>query len=200
MYSLALCGPVIYRTALLEHIRLLRGDIRIAVQSSHVADAPSLIAHSTPDSIILISAADESTALQDMQRIRRVDLDVRVVWWALNSHVDDIRQELSRLNAHVVAWDASAEEIVGALEIPISPLLKSTGRPHLTQQEHVILQLAAEGLSNRAIAFRLSVSESTIKNHLRHIGAKFNTSSRAQAVWQAVQWGYLTPLGERPLV
>jgi DNA-binding NarL/FixJ family response regulator len=81
----------------------------------------------------------------------------------------------------------------------MSPLLKTQGRPRLTQQEHVILQLAAEGLSNRSIAFRLSVSESTIKNHLRHIGAKFNTSSRAQAVWQAVQWGYLTPATENSL-
>lgn len=200
MYSIAMCGPVIYRTALLEHIRLLRGDVRVAVQSSHTADAPSLIAHATPDAIILISAADASSAAHDLQRIRRVDLDVRVVWWALNSHVAEIQSALVPHNSTVVSWEASAEEIVGALAIPISPLLKSSGRPRLTQQEHVILQLAAEGLSNRAIAFRLSVSESTIKNHLRHIGAKFNTSSRAQAVWQAVQWGYLTPLSDRPLV
>ena len=200
MYSIAMCGPTIYRTALIEHVRLLRGDVRIAVQSSHTADAPSLISHFTPDSVILISAADASTAAQDLKRIRRVDLDVRVVWWALNSDLQQIRDALVVHNATVVSWEAPAEEIIGALGIPMSPLLKTQGRPRLTQQEHVILQLAAEGLSNRSIAFRLSVSESTIKNHLRHIGAKFNTSSRAQAVWQAVQWGYLTPATENSLI
>jgi len=193
MYSLTLCGPAIYRTALLEHLRSARGDVRIAAQSSTVADAAALIAHVMPDAAVLISAADATTAEMEIKRVRRVDLDVRVVWWALNSNLTELATRLGNLDTVVVSWEASAEQIVAATGAPLSPLLRTQTRPRLTSQEHVILQLAADGLSNRAIAYRLSISESTVKNHLRHVGAKFNTTSRAQAVWQAVQWGYLTP-------
>lgn len=194
MYSLVMCGPAIYRTALLEHLRLLRGEVRVAGQSNHVADAPALIAHAMPDAAILVSAADAHTAAAEVNRVRRVDLDVKLVWWALSMDLLPLSQNLRAAGVEVVSWESSAEQIVAALGVPSSPLVRTSAKPRLTQQEHLILQLAADGLSNRAIAYRLSVSESTVKNHLRHIGAKFNTSSRAQAVWQAVQWGYLGPV------
>jgi two-component system nitrate/nitrite response regulator NarL len=191
MYSLALCGPAIYRTALFEQLRQLRGDVRVAAQSNHVLDAPALIAHTVPDAAILISAADPESATQDAARIRKVDLDVRVVWWVLSPDATVQAQRLADYDIAVLPWETSPEAMISALGIPQSPLLRTASRPRLTPQEHLVLQLAADGLSNRAIAFRLSVSESTVKNHLRHISAKFNTSSRAQSVWQAVQWGYL---------
>ena len=190
MFSLVLCGPAIYRTALLEHIRIARGDIRISAQSNHSQDAASLIAHVQPDAAVLISGDGAQQVEQCLQRIRRVDLDVRLVWWALLPENESFNKLQDDVTA-IVYWETDAEKIVHAIGIPSSPLLKSDSRPRLTQQEHLVLQLAADGLSNRAIAFRLTVSESTVKNHLRHIGAKFNTSSRAQSVWQAVQWGYL---------
>jgi DNA-binding NarL/FixJ family response regulator len=190
MFSLAMCGPTIYRTALLEHVRQSRGDVRVSGQSNHAEDAASLIAHVMPDAAIVISGGEFNKAQQTLERIRKVDLDVRIVWWALlpeNSQFESLRDSETSL----VYWETSAEDIVKAIGFPLQPLLRADSRPRLTQQEHTILQLAADGLSNKAIAYRLAVSESTVKNHLRHIGAKFNTSSRAQAVWQAVQWGYL---------
>ena len=190
MFSLALCGPAIYRTALLEHIRLARGDVRVSGQSNHAEDAPSLIAHVMPDAAVVISGSGFLSAQQTLDRIRKVDLDVRVVWWALLPSNSEFAT-LANPETSIVYWETSAEDIVRAIGFPHQPLLRSDSRPRLTQQEHTVLQLAADGLSNKAIAYRLAVSESTIKNHLRHIGAKFNTSSRAQSVWQAVQWGYL---------
>jgi two-component system nitrate/nitrite response regulator NarL len=192
MFSLALCGPSIYRTAVFEQLRLLRGDIRIAAQSNHVDDGPALIAHSTPDAAIMISGSDSLTAVTHAARIRRVDLDVKVLWWALTSDAVELANKLQPYDIGVISWEASPDDMFAALGIPMSSVLRTPSRPRLTQHEHTILQLAADGLSNKAIAYRLSVSESTIKNHLRHIGAKFNTTSRAQSVWQAVQWGYLT--------
>ena len=192
MYSLALCGPTIYRTALFEQLRLIRGDIRVAAQSNHISDAPSLIAHSAPDAAIMISGSDSLNAVTDIARIRRVDLDVKLVWWALSSDAVELSRQLQPFEVKVVTWEASPDDMFQALGIPMSPLLRTAARPRLTTQEHTILQLAADGLSNKAIAHRLSVSERTVKNHLRHIGAKLNTTSRAQAVWQAVQWGYLS--------
>ena len=197
MYSLVVAGPLIYRTALLEQLRTSRGDIRISAQSNHVSDAPALIAAAMPDAALVISILGEDDAVREVKRIRRVDVQARLVWWALNSRVDTIAAALAEYEVQVVSWEANADDLVAAIGAPPLPGKLSATRPRLTAQEHLILQLAADGLSNRAIAFRLGVAENTVKNHFRHIGAKFNTSSRAQAVWQAVQWGYLTPLVAR---
>jgi DNA-binding NarL/FixJ family response regulator len=55
----------------------------------------------------------------------------------------------------------------------------------LTQREQDVLALLCEGLSNAAIARRLVLTEKTVKNHLHHIFAKLNVSSRTEAV---VRW------------
>lgn len=191
MHSIAVCGPTIYRTAILEHIRSAHADIRIAGQSGTADDAPSLISHVVPDVVLMISGASAASAAQIIGRVRKVDLDVRIVWWALVPTGVDY-SELIESDVSVVYWETSAEDIIAAMQLPAASLMRTISRPRLTHTEHTVLQLAANGLSNRAIAYRLSISESTVKNHLRHIAAKFNTSSRAQSVWQAVQWGYLS--------
>jgi DNA-binding CsgD family transcriptional regulator len=54
----------------------------------------------------------------------------------------------------------------------------------LTPREFEVARLVAEGLTNRAIAVRLGVSERTIENHLDHIFSKLGFASRAQvAAW-----------------
>ena len=51
----------------------------------------------------------------------------------------------------------------------------------LTTREREVLQLVSGGLSNREIAAKLSVSESTIKSHLRNIMGKYDFTNIAQA-------------------
>jgi two-component system, NarL family, nitrate/nitrite response regulator NarL len=191
MYSLVICGPAIYRSAISDLLRAHRGELRVASQSNHVKDMRRLLVEVLPDAALVISSLNSAEALAEIKQLRRIDLDVRIIWWSLNSD-GKVLQDMAESLANVVSWESDAEQIVAALGIPVpKPAPRSV--PKLTSQEQLILQLAAEGMSNRAIAFRLAISESTVKNHLRHIGAKFNTSSRAQAVWQAVQWGYLVP-------
>jgi DNA-binding NarL/FixJ family response regulator len=55
----------------------------------------------------------------------------------------------------------------------------------LTAREKQILNLIAEGLTNREIARDLCISESTVENHIHHIYAKLRISNRAQAVGYA---------------
>jgi DNA-binding NarL/FixJ family response regulator len=59
----------------------------------------------------------------------------------------------------------------------------------LTQRESEVLALMVAGLSNKAIAGRLVVSEETVKSHIRGIYRKFSTTDRAQAVAVALREG-----------
>jgi DNA-binding NarL/FixJ family response regulator len=59
----------------------------------------------------------------------------------------------------------------------------------LTQREHDILALLAEGRSNRDIAQRLFLSEKTVKAHLAAIFRKLGVTNRTQAAMMAVQMG-----------
>lgn len=55
-------------------------------------------------------------------------------------------------------------------------------RADLTPREMQVLEFLAEGLSNKAIANFLSISEPTVKGHLKHLYAKLGASDRAHAV------------------
>ncbi len=63
----------------------------------------------------------------------------------------------------------------------------------LTERETDVLRLAAEGMTNKQIALRLSISEHTVKFHISAIYAKFEVSNRAEAVSKGARWG-LIPL------
>jgi DNA-binding NarL/FixJ family response regulator len=62
-------------------------------------------------------------------------------------------------------------------------------RSGLTQRESEVLGLMVRGLSNRAIALRLSIGEDTVKTHARAVYRKLEVSDRAQAVAVALREG-----------
>jgi len=62
-------------------------------------------------------------------------------------------------------------------------------RTGLTQRESEVLGLMVRGLSNRAIALRLSIGEDTVKTHARAVYRKLEVSDRAQAVAVALREG-----------
>ncbi len=59
----------------------------------------------------------------------------------------------------------------------------------LSNRELEVLDLLAEGLSNKLIAHRLNISEHTVKTHVASIFAKLGASSRTEAVSQAIRRG-----------
>lgn len=61
----------------------------------------------------------------------------------------------------------------------------------LTPREHEVLQLLAEGLTNRAIAQRLDISEHTVKFHVNAILGKLAAQSRTDAVMRATRRGLI---------
>jgi NarL family two-component system response regulator YdfI len=61
----------------------------------------------------------------------------------------------------------------------------------LTERELEVLQSAARGERNKEIAYKLGITERTVKAHLASIYQKFNVDSRAAAVAVAAQKGLL---------
>lgn len=69
-------------------------------------------------------------------------------------------------------------------EIKESPPKQTTP---LTEREVEIVYLLAEGLSNKSIAERLSLSENTIKYHLKKMLQKLNVQNRTEVVTYAIR-------------
>ncbi|MCA1615145.1 MAG: response regulator transcription factor [Acidobacteria bacterium] len=65
------------------------------------------------------------------------------------------------------------------------------GREALTPREREVLEMLAEGLSNKEIAWRLNISEHTVKFHLASVFAKLDVSTRTEAVMQGLRRGLL---------
>lgn len=63
---------------------------------------------------------------------------------------------------------------------------------HLTRREAEVLHHLAAGLTNKAIAHTLSISEHTAKSHVGAVLAKLGARSRAEAVTAAARRGLLT--------
>ena len=61
----------------------------------------------------------------------------------------------------------------------------------LTSREREVLSFVALGLSNAAIAQTLGISRRTVERHLENVYSKLGVSNRAEAVYFAVQVGFI---------
>ncbi|MGO8796991.1 MAG: response regulator transcription factor [Candidatus Sulfotelmatobacter sp.] len=88
---------------------------------------------------------------------------------------------------------ANAEQLTFLLDlisdVPSLRVLNSKGQSLLTPREEQVVALVAEGLSNRATARELNLSEHTIKKYLFRIFDKLGISSRVELVLYAVNNG-----------
>jgi DNA-binding NarL/FixJ family response regulator len=109
----------------------------------------------------------------------------------------------------LLSRDASAAEILAAVEAAASGLAVVDPRdlegllsgapaaavaaeaPVLTPRELEVLRMMAEGAANKAIAFRLHISEHTAKFHVASILSKLNASTRAEAVAIGIRKGLI---------
>jgi DNA-binding NarL/FixJ family response regulator len=77
-----------------------------------------------------------------------------------------------------------ATRLVSFFSTP-KPNQQAQAFPELTQREHQVLDLIAQGLSNQQIASRLSISEKTVRTHISNIFSKLQVVDRAQAIVRA---------------
>jgi len=131
---------------------------------------------------------------------------------------DDADQPSARAGFHsglraIIPLQASAREIAVAIEAAAEGLIvlhpdavnarqaagpgtRSAEAPDapdalLTPREIEVLRLLAEGFANKNIAWKLKISEHTVKFHIASIFTKLNVSSRAEAVAIGIRQGVI---------
>lgn len=119
-------------------------------------------------------------------RASLANLDIEVVGEAIS--LAEARSAAGpAVDAFVVAPDdpsgVPTRAVEGRAEIPDEPL---------TPREHDVLELVAEGLSNKEIGARLGISDQTVKFHVASICAKLRVSNRTEAVRRALRRGLIT--------
>ena len=110
----------------------------------------------------------------------------------LESSVPDVVGEFSSL---AEARDSQIEADAFILASSTAPPARdgdSPGVESLTAREIEVLELVAEGLSNKAVAEQLGISDQTVKFHLTSISGKLGALNRTDAVRRAVRRGLIT--------
>ena len=86
-----------------------------------------------------------------------------------------------RADAFVLAASPESDEIDDAASVE-----------SLTPREIEVLELVAEGLSNKVVAARLGISDQTVKFHLTSISGKLGAINRTDAVRRGIRRGLIT--------
>jgi ATP/maltotriose-dependent transcriptional regulator MalT len=94
-------------------------------------------------------------------------------------------------SARTAGFDADAWVMAPDPAVHVPPTDEWLVEP-LTPREREVLELLAEGLSNRGIAGRLGIGDQTVKFHVASISAKLGAVNRTDAVRRALRLGLLS--------
>jgi DNA-binding NarL/FixJ family response regulator len=190
-------------------LRPYRAQVEIVGESSDAREA--LVAEVAPDAVLLDVRLRGTSGLDLCTEIRGRLPDCKVVFLTVYDDEQYLYQALRVGAAGFLLKRIRGSELVDHLqrirdgEVLIDPALAgrvalSAARLRsgefwpgahlgLTQRESEVLSLQVAGLSNRAIAAKLVVSEETVKTHSRGIYRKLGVSDRAAAVMAALREG-----------
>lgn len=163
-------------------------DVQMPVMDGLTASCKIIDAHPNAKILILTTFADESyiaKALEIGTKGYLIKQDVSSVIPAVQSVMAgqvvmgaQVLQKLHVGNASPARNDVSQAHKSEVAQFP--------GRfTNLTEREHDVLQLVAEGYDNREIAAKLFLSEGTVRNRISDILAKTNITNRTKL---AVEW------------
>ena len=173
-----------------------------------LAQARTMLATAAPDVLLLdhrMPDGDGVAAIPELLRLRP-GLRIAVLTASPGDHllVEAIEagacgfvsktRSLAEVAATVRAAAAGEAVISPEMLARLLPRLRGGGgqdRQQLTEREREVLDLVAEGLSNAAIAERLTVSVHTVRNHIANLSAKLGAHSKLEALAIAVREGLL---------
>ncbi len=90
----------------------------------------------------------------------------------------------------VIVSAAMADNLLNEFKAQ-KPATSAVGDSGLSRREQEVLQLVAQGTSNKEIGAALFISENTVKTHLRHILDTLHLANRSQAAAYAARAGML---------
>ena len=197
----------LFRTGL---ARLLESDPRVEIigQAVDGADAVTQAAKLKPDVILMDLKMPNVDGIEATRQIIAADPSQRVLILTTFETDNHVIQALKAGASGYVLKDSQVEAIVSSILAVASgervmasavanrvlEMLSGTSTPKefydgLTVREVEILRLLATGMANKQIAYRLTISEKTVRNHVSNMYEKLGIYDRSQAVLYAVRKG-----------
>jgi len=190
--------------------RLLNEDSRVEVvgQALDGNDAVKQALKLKPDLVLMDLKMPGVDGIEATRQITEADPNIKVLILTTFETDSNVIQALKAGASGYVLKDSSADAIcssivavvsgervmAGAVANRVLEMLSGTTTPKqfydgLTNREIEILKLLANGMANKQIAFRLSISEKTVRNHVSNTYEKLGIYDRSQAVLYAVRKG-----------
>jgi len=194
--------------------RLLKDDNRLEVvaDASDGQDAVEKAAALSPDVILMDGRMPNMDGIEAMQRITSEQPNVKVLFLSSFENEGDVLQAMRRGAGGYLLKDALPEAIITSIiavdsggrvlsevvarrvvEIASGVRTVDQATDGMTAREIEVLKLMSSGLANKQIAYRLRISEKTVRNHISHIYEKIGVVDRAQAALYAVRKGLIQP-------
>jgi DNA-binding NarL/FixJ family response regulator len=184
----------------------LEDDLTVVATAGSVAEALASYAAAGPDVVIADLQLQDGTGLDIVRTIRKESNDVGLIVLTMHSGDDQIFAAMEAGASGFVGKDSPAGEVVkAARHAAVSPRSficaglvgammrrQSSESSRLTEREHDVLLLLADGLGAAAIGEKLYLSESTAKSHIARIYQKLGAVNRAQALVTAMRTGLLS--------
>jgi DNA-binding NarL/FixJ family response regulator len=185
-------------TALLNRF----ADMQVVAAESTGHEA--ILRRANPQVILLDLGLENGDSLRVARSVKEGFPDTRVIVMDLLPDEEDIKAFVSVGVSGFVMKDATLDELVHTIRsvvagIDVLPLevvgrlfteiareaasageLEILDSVRMTSREREVIDLIAEGLSNKAIAKRLHISTHTVKSHLRNIMEKLNLHTRLE--------------------
>ena len=199
----------LFRTGL---ARLLNEDERIEVvgQAEDGLAALELVGRLKPDVVLMDLKMPNLDGIEATRKILASVPGTKVLILTSFDADTSIIQALKAGAAGYVLKDSQAEAIISSILAVMSgervmasavaqrvlDMLTGTTTPKefydgLTTREVEILKLLASGMANKQIAYKLGISEKTVRNHVSNMYEKLQIFDRAQAVLYAVRKGLI---------
>jgi DNA-binding NarL/FixJ family response regulator len=177
-------------------------DMEVVAEAADGEEAIAAYERHLPDVMVLDLRMPKKDGFAVVQQVLERYPHARLLIVTTYDGDEDIFRCLSQGAKGYLLKDAPRQEILSAIRAVsedrpyasssiAAKALQRMGRPSLTQRELDVLQLLAEGRSNKDIARRLNITEGTAKTHVKAILTKLDAISRTEAVAVAHKRGMI---------